>query len=115
MEMETNKILPYLDVLISKKEDGSIAHQVFWKKTHTERYLHANSHHFPPQKFGIITTLAKRAYRFSDIDHLDQELEHLHQAFGMNGYDDKQINKIISKIKRNKNKNKKKINKKEND
>ena len=61
MEMETNKSFPFLDVLISKKEDGSIAHQAFRKKTHTERYLHANSHHFPPQNVGIITTLATRA------------------------------------------------------
>ena len=83
--------------------------------THTERYLHANSHHFPPQKLGIITTLATRAHRISDIDHIDQELEHLHQVFRMNGYDSKQINKIISKIKMNKDNNKKKINKKEND
>ena len=112
MEMETKKNFPFLDVLISKKEYGSIAHQVFQKKTHTERYLHANSHHFPPQNVGIITTLATKAYRISDVDHLDQELEHLHQVFIMNGYDSKQINKIIYKNKRNKSKNKNKINKK---
>ena len=29
MEMETNNSFPFLDVLISKKEDGSISHQVF--------------------------------------------------------------------------------------
>ena len=104
MELETNMSLPFLDVLISRKEDGSLAHQVFRKKTHTEKYLHANSHHFPPQKLGIITTLATRAHRISDGDHIDQELEHLHQVFRMNGYDSKQIKKIISKIKRNKNK-----------
>ena len=89
MELETNNSLPFLDVLISMKEDGSIAHQVFRKKTHTEKYLHANSHHFPSQNFGIISTLATRAHRISDIDHIDQELEHLHQVFKMDGYDSK--------------------------
>ena len=71
MELETKNSLPFLDVLISKREDGSIAHQVFRKKTHTERYLHAKLHHFPPQKFGIIATLATRTYRISEVDHLD--------------------------------------------
>ena len=47
MELETKNSLPFLDVLISKREDGSIAHQVFRKKTHTKKYLHANSLHFP--------------------------------------------------------------------
>ena len=74
MELETNRSLPFLDVLISNKEDGTIAHQVFRKKTHTKKYLHANSHHFPPQKFGIITTLSTRAHWISDIDLIDQEL-----------------------------------------
>jgi len=36
MEKEVNGLLPFLDVLISKKDDGSFSHQVFWKKTHTE-------------------------------------------------------------------------------
>ena len=54
MKIEKYKI-PFLDVLISKKEDGSIAHQVHGKKTLTERYLHANFHHFPRKKCVIST------------------------------------------------------------
>ena len=36
MEKEDNGCLPFLDVLISKKVDGSFSHQVFRKKTQTE-------------------------------------------------------------------------------
>ena len=50
MEIKNNMSLPFLDVLISKNDDGSISHQVYRKKTHTNRYLHAKSHHYPPKK-----------------------------------------------------------------
>lgn len=36
MEFEVNKCLPFLDVLISSKDDGTFSHQVFCKKTHTK-------------------------------------------------------------------------------
>ena len=49
--------LPFLDVLLSRNDDGSFSHQVFRKKMHTEKYLHANSHHFPAQKLGVLNTL----------------------------------------------------------
>jgi len=71
MEVEENGHLPFLDILLSRRDDGSICHQVFWKKTHTEQYFHANSHHFLTQKFGVLNTLATRALRISDDDHLD--------------------------------------------
>jgi hypothetical protein len=46
MEVEKDKSIPFLDMLISKNDDGSISHQVYRKKMHTYRYLHANSHHY---------------------------------------------------------------------
>ena len=45
METQENNSLPFLDVLLTKKTDGSLSHQVYHKKTHTDRYLHAESHH----------------------------------------------------------------------
>jgi hypothetical protein len=35
------------DVLLMKKPNDSIGHTVYRKPTHTNRYLHADSHHFP--------------------------------------------------------------------
>jgi hypothetical protein len=45
MELEENGKIPFLDVLISIKEDGTLGHQVYRKKTHIDSYLHANSYH----------------------------------------------------------------------
>ena len=69
--------LPFLDVLISKNEDRTISHQVYRKKTHTDRYLHAKSHHYPPQKTSVINTMVVRAKRISNKAHLKQEIDHL--------------------------------------
>ena len=76
-----DSIFPFLDVPITKKEDGSLAHQVYRKKTHTDKYIHADSHHHPAQKIGVLNTLATRSKRISDATHLDQELEHLTKVF----------------------------------
>ena len=100
MEIEENNRLPFLDVLISRNEDGSISHQVYRKKTHTDRYLHANSHHFPPQKVGVINTLVTRALRISDKDHIKEEIDHLTKFFKDNGYSSGQIRKSIASAKK---------------
>ena len=71
MEVEENGCLPFLDILLSRRDDGCICHQVFRKKTHTDQYLHASSHHFPSQKFGVLSTLATHALRVSDDSHLE--------------------------------------------
>ena len=58
----------------------------FEKKTHTEQYLHASSHHFPAQKLGVLSTLATRELRISDESHLEGEKTHLLNVFCNNGY-----------------------------
>jgi hypothetical protein len=73
MELEENGSIPFLDVLINRKEDGNLGHVVYRKKTHTENYLHASSHHHPTQKLGVLNTLATRAIRISDEEHLEHE------------------------------------------
>ncbi len=85
MEFECNGSIPFLDILLSRNDDGSFSHQVFRKKTHTEQYLHANSHHFPAQKLGVLNTLATRALRVSNENHLKEEKAHLLSVFFNNG------------------------------
>ena len=48
--------------------------------------MHSCSHHFPAQKFGVLNTLATRALRISDSDHLGEEKAHLLRVFEANGY-----------------------------
>jgi hypothetical protein len=45
METEKDGHLPFLDIDIYCKPDGSLGHRVYRKPTHTNLYLHANSHH----------------------------------------------------------------------
>ena len=92
MEIEEKNKLPFLDVLISRKEYGYVSHQVYKKKTHTDRYLqYADSHHFPPQKIGVINTLVTKALRISDKEHIKEEIDHLEKVFGDNGYSEMTI------------------------
>ena len=62
MEIEVDGSLPYLDVHVTKKQDGSLAHQVYRKKIHIEQYLHVELHHHPTKKLPVLNTLATRAW-----------------------------------------------------
>ena len=97
MELEENGSIPFLDVLITNKEYETLGHRVFRKKTNTESYLHSNSHHHPSQKIGIINTLAVRASRISDADHLQEEKDHLKEVFLNIGYEPRTIKKALDK------------------
>jgi len=85
-EQEVDGCLPFLDIHISRNDDGSLAHRVFRKKIHIEQYLHASSHHFPAQKMGVLSTLATRALRISDKRSFEKEKSHLLDVFVENGY-----------------------------
>jgi hypothetical protein len=97
MELEDNNSIPFLDILITRKQDGTLGHKVFRKKTHTDNYLHADSHHHPSQKMGVLNTMATRAARISDEDHLKEEIDHLTKVFKNIGYRDRDIAKAMDK------------------
>jgi len=98
MEYESNGSLPFLYILLSRKDDDFFFHQGFRKKTHTEKYLHAKSHHFSAQKLGVLNSLAIRALRVSDETHLNDEKTHLLNVFYNNGYSRHQCIKAFLKV-----------------
>jgi hypothetical protein len=55
--MERDGRLPFLDIDIYRKHDGSLGH----KRTHTNLYLHANSHQHPSNQKAVLSTLVHRA------------------------------------------------------
>jgi hypothetical protein len=62
----------------------------------------ASSHHHPTQKIGVLNTLATRAIRISDEEHLGHEKDHLSKIFKSIGYKDKDIKNAMKKaIERN--------------
>ncbi|XP_018569905.1 uncharacterized protein LOC108909916 [Anoplophora glabripennis] len=80
MEVDKNAALSFLDVLVERKPDGTLGHRVYRKRTHTDKYLNAESHHHPAQN-----TLIHRAQIISEPRHLAEELEHLRTALRGNG------------------------------
>lgn len=86
METEVNNKLPFLDCLVLKKPDGTLGHTVYRKPTHTDRYLHATSHHPGSQLRSVANSLAHRSKTIADADHLDQEARHLRLALRQNGF-----------------------------
>jgi hypothetical protein len=95
MEMEHNKSLPFLDVWVSRKPDGSLEHTVYRKPTHTDLYLHAKTEYHPAQKRAVLTTLIWRARSICDTESLEGEKEYLKKAFRQNGYSNGEINQAL--------------------
>jgi len=97
IDIEANEKLSFLDILVFKKTDVTLGHQVYRKPTHTDRYLDAESHHHSAQTQSAINSLVHRAFTISDKEHLQTEFNHLKTALQKNGHDKKDVIKIINK------------------
>ena len=53
--------MPYLDTLIISQPDGSLETTVYREPTHTDQYLHWNSHHMISAEYSVVRTLHHRA------------------------------------------------------
>jgi hypothetical protein len=95
MEIEEEGHLPFLDIDIYTKTDGSLGHKVCRKPTHTNLYLHQNSHHHPANKQSIPASLIQRAKALCDEDSLTKELEFITTFFKDNGYGPQQTRRAM--------------------
>ena len=86
VELETDGSLPFLDVQLSRRLDGTIKRSVHRKATWNEQYTHFAS--FVPlrQKRNLIRCLTNRAKRICSSDTIETELEFLKSVFKDNGY-----------------------------
>ena len=48
--------MPFLDILITPKEDGRLITSVYRKPTHTDLYLQWDSHHTIPSQYSVVGT-----------------------------------------------------------
>ena len=53
--------LPFLDTLVSQAPSGTLITTVYRKPTHTDQYLHWDSHHSIINKYSVCNTLSHRA------------------------------------------------------
>ena len=60
-DQRSDTVMPFLDILITPGEDGSLSTSVFRKPTHTDLYLQWDSHHTLTSKYSVIGTLQHRA------------------------------------------------------
>ncbi|XP_069678727.1 uncharacterized protein dlp [Periplaneta americana] len=90
-EVEKDGCLPFLDILISRKSDGTLGHRVYRKPTHTDLYLNGHSHHHPAQKRTVLSTLLHRARGISDKESLPSEICHLRKTFLQNNFGNREI------------------------
>ena len=95
MEIEENGRLPFLDIDIYKRKDGSLGHKVYRKRTHTNLYLHQLSHHHPANKHSVLSSLIHRAHALCDQDSLPQELDFFTTVLKQNGYSNRQIERAM--------------------
>ena len=73
--------LPFLDTLVTTKEDGSLSTSIYRKPTHTNQYLQRDSHHAIANKYSVINSLLHRVKNIcSNEDQLDEELTYIHRA-----------------------------------
>ena len=93
--------MPFLDILITPGEDGSLSSSVFRKPTHANLYLQWDSHHTLTSKYSVIGTLQQRAQTICSNPHLLQkEEEHLQSALKKCKYPNWALNKIKFKAKK---------------
>ena len=86
MEEEQNLSLPFLDVLVIR-HDKTLRTQVYRKPTHTDRYLHFDSHHPQHQKLAVTKTLHDRARTHNTIPaDARHEATHVLSVLQLNGF-----------------------------
>ena len=68
-------------MLIVSKPNGHVKLMVYRKKTHTEQYLHFDSHHPVQHKLSVIGTLLDRCRTIvSEKDDHQEEIQHVQTA-----------------------------------
>lgn len=99
-EKESERRLPFLDILISRKEDGNIVFSIYRKPTHTDRYITMDSHHSGEHKQSAFHSMVHRLLNIPmEEDDFKKEKQYIYNVANINGFDKQFINKIINKQK----------------
>ena len=66
-DMRENGYMLFLDILVTPEHNGALTTRVYRKFTHTDLYMHWDSHHQVGAKYSVIYTLTHRAKTVSSI------------------------------------------------
>ncbi|XP_055590309.1 uncharacterized protein LOC129742433 [Uranotaenia lowii] len=103
VEKEVEGKLPFLDLLISRKEDNTIKFGIYRKPTSTDRYITADSNHFGAQKQAAFHSMAHRLYNIPmEKEDFEEEKHKILEAGFLNGFDNEFVLKILRKHARKK-------------
>jgi hypothetical protein len=97
MEMEDEGHIPFPDIDVYRRPDGTPGHRLHGKPTYKNLYLHPMSHHQQSNIHAVTATLVFRAKAICDKDILAQELEFMRTTFTESGYSSKQIQRAFHK------------------
>ena len=88
--------MPFLDMLVTPQDDGTLTTSVYRKPIHTDLYLQWDSHHNLACKYIAINTLTHRAKAVcSNSKLLEEELKHPHEVLYQCKYPKWAINKVL--------------------
>ena len=94
-EADEDGSIAFLDMLITPDEEGTLNTSVYRKATHTDQYLHWDSHHAVTSKYSVVGTLFHRARTICSTPmQLQKEEKHLHQSLKRCKYPDWAINRV---------------------
>ena len=83
---DSNSSLPFLDTLLTRRQDGGLNIAVYRKPSHTDRYLQYSSHHPAHVRRGVASCLFRRARTIPTGDNVRLEEEHLRRVLKANGF-----------------------------
>ena len=87
VERESRGQLTFLDVLLTREEDGTISTEVYRKPAHMDQYLTFDSHHLTAHKRAVVRTLMGRAETLSSsgVSRVQEE-KRIQDSLWRNGY-----------------------------
>ena len=85
-ECEADNQIPFLDVLLKRRQDGTLQRSVYHKPTSSGQYLHFESSSPIEHKRALVKTLFHRARRICTSDTIDQTEENIKKDLASNSY-----------------------------
>ena len=104
MEKEKDRQIAFLDVLLTRTDNGTIETQVYRKETHTDQILNYNSNHPTQHKISCLRTLLNHTETHCNTTEAKtKELNHLYKTFLKNNYPKRFIDSVYKRKRPHKN------------